>query len=146
MPEGYPWGFNFGTGHRHNVSGIQATTTEIPTLQASVPIPQQGVTFSPVTMSVSQPLMTVTTPVVHTIPFGSNEVYHDDNMDPGGRMEDLQEKFNQMQREIKALRGKDLFGKNAHDLCLVPSIRIPAKFKVPDFENTKVALAHKVIL
>ena len=26
---------------------------------------------------------------------------------------------------------------NAYDLCLVPSIRIPAKFKVPDFEKYK---------
>ena len=38
MPEGYPWGFNFA-GYRHNVSGIQTTTTEIPTSQVSVSIP-----------------------------------------------------------------------------------------------------------
>src|ERR1044072_718534 len=42
-----------------------------------------------------------------------------------------------MQLEIKAIRGKELFGKNAHDLCLVPRVRIPAKFKVPDFEKYK---------
>lgn len=33
--------------------------------------------------------------------------------------------------------GKDLFGKNAHDLCLVPNVKIPAKFKVPNFEKYK---------
>ena len=35
------------------------------------------------------------------------------------------------------IRGKELFGKNAQDLCLVPRVRIPAKFKVPDFEKYK---------
>lgn len=40
-----------------------------------------------------------------------------------------------MQKEIQALRGKYLFGKNTHDLCLVPNMKIPHKFKVPDFEK-----------
>lgn len=35
-----------------------------------------------------------------------------------------------MQKEIQALRGKDLFEKTAHDLCLVPNVKIPHKFKV----------------
>src|ERR1044072_9159234 len=42
-----------------------------------------------------------------------------------------------MQLEIKTIRGKELFGKNAQDLCLVPRVRIPAKFKVLDFEKYK---------
>ncbi|XP_050875325.1 uncharacterized protein LOC127078957 [Lathyrus oleraceus] len=42
-----------------------------------------------------------------------------------------------MQREIEALRGKDLFGNNAHNLCLVPNVKIPVKFKVYDFEKYK---------
>ena len=42
-----------------------------------------------------------------------------------------------MQREIRALRGKDLFEENAHDLCLVPNVKILAKFKVSDFEKYK---------
>ncbi|XP_058740943.1 uncharacterized protein LOC131613274, partial [Vicia villosa] len=50
---------------------------------------------------------------------------------------DLQEQFNKIQLEVKAIRGKDLFGKNAQELCLVPSVQIPAKFKVPDFEKYK---------
>src|SRR4051812_26158193 len=42
-----------------------------------------------------------------------------------------------MQKELKTLRGQDLFGKNAADLCLVPNVKIPHKFKVPDFEKYK---------
>ena len=42
-----------------------------------------------------------------------------------------------MQKEIQALRGKDLFGKNSHDLCLVPNVKIPHKFKVPYFEKVQ---------
>ena len=30
-----------------------------------------------------------------------------------------------------------MFGKNAHDLCLVPNMKIPAKFKVSNFERYK---------
>jgi hypothetical protein len=38
---------------------------------------------------------------------------------------------------LKNLRGKDLFGKSAAELCLVPNVKIPAKFKVPDIEKYK---------
>ena len=42
-----------------------------------------------------------------------------------------------MQREMKALRGKELFGQNVNELCLVPNVKVPAKFKVPKFEKYK---------
>lgn len=42
-----------------------------------------------------------------------------------------------MRKKIKALRGNDLFGKNASDLCLLPNVKILHKFKVPEFENYK---------
>lgn len=42
-----------------------------------------------------------------------------------------------MQKEFQALRGKDLFGRNAHDLCLVPNVKIPHKFKVLNFKKYK---------
>ena len=45
-------------------------------------------------------------------------------------MEEFQDQFQEMQKELRALKGKDLFGKNTHDLCLVPNVKIPAKFKV----------------
>ena len=40
-----------------------------------------------------------------------------------------------MQREMKVLRGKELFGQNVNDLFLDPNVKIPAKFKVPEFEK-----------
>ena len=54
-----------------------------------------------------------------------------------GRMDDFQERFDRIQREMKALRGKDLFGQNVNEMCLVPNVKIPAKFKVPEFEKYK---------
>ena len=42
-----------------------------------------------------------------------------------------------MQKELQAIRGQDLFGKDAAGLCLVPNVQIPHKFKVPDFEKYK---------
>jgi hypothetical protein len=65
-------------------------------------------------------------------------IYHAEPTESVGtyvRLDDFQEQFDEMQWEIRALNGKDLFGKNAHDLCLVPNVRIPAKFKVPEFEK-----------
>lgn len=53
-----------------------------------------------------------------------------------------------MQKEIQALRGKYLFGKNTHDLCLVPNLKILHKFKVQDFEKYKgnsCPLSHLVL-
>jgi len=38
---------------------------------------------------------------------------------------------------MKSLQGKEIFGKDAYDLCLVSNIQIPHKFKVPDFEKYK---------
>ncbi|MCI06050.1 hypothetical protein A2U01_0027105, partial [Trifolium medium] len=87
-----------------------------------------------------QHVMTVPPPVVHTVPFGNEQIYHaepSECLGVEGRMEDFQNQFQEMKREIKALRGKDLFGKNASDLCLVPNIKLPPKFKVPDFEKYK---------
>src|ERR1051325_232021 len=140
MPEGYPWGmsFNFGIEFRQPTSQVQTTTLEVPTLQQNSTLtPQRGVTLPQVTMTVSQPIMTNSASVVHTTM--DEEVHHipGNNTNSRGSMENLQEQLLKMQLEIKTIRGKELFGKNAQDLCLVPRIRIPAKFKVPDFEKYK---------
>jgi hypothetical protein len=81
--------------------------------------------------------MTFSDPVIHTIPQDNGPIDHTESVGAYNRMDDFQEKFDEMQREINALRGKNLFGKNAHDLCLVPNDQIPAKFKVPEFEKYK---------
>ena len=80
---------------------------------------------------------TYSAPVIHTVPCEEEPIYHSGNVEAYDRMNDLQEKYDEMQREMRALRGKELFGKTAYDLCLVPDIQIPHKFKVPDFEKYK---------
>jgi len=42
-----------------------------------------------------------------------------------------------VQQEVRALCGKELFGQNVHELCLVPNVVVPPKFKVPNFEKYK---------
>ncbi|KAK2427997.1 hypothetical protein QL285_026540 [Trifolium repens] len=141
MPEGYPWGmpYNINGGYRPIVFEVQPVI-EIPTVQYTPTVPQPGITIPQASIPVPQPIMTVSAPMVHTIPHENEYVYHaepTESIGAYGRMDDFQDLFDEMQREIKALRGKDLFGKNAHDLCLVPNVKIPAKFKVPDFEKYK---------
>ena len=49
----------------------------------------------------------------------------------------MNDQFLELRKDLKTLRGKDLFGKSAVELCLVPNVKIPIKFKVPDFEKYK---------
>jgi len=46
---------------------------------------------------------------------------------------------------MQALRGKEILEKDVYDLCLVPNVQIPHKFKLPDFENTKGSPALQTI-
>lgn len=65
-----------------------------------------------------------------------NIVFHADNSESVGiyeRMHEFQDQFQAIQKEIQALKGKELFGNNAHDLCLVSNVKIPRKFKVQGF-------------
>lgn len=38
---------------------------------------------------------------------------------------------------MRELKGKESFGKSAYERCLVPNVKAPPKFKVPDFEKFK---------
>ncbi|GAU51349.1 hypothetical protein TSUD_412970 [Trifolium subterraneum] len=114
-----------------------ATEIPTPTIQHAIPVPRSGTPLPQIPVPVSQPTTVVTSPVIHVTLHDNEPIYHAENMRGYSQMDEILEKFDDMQQEIKALRGKDLFGKNAHDLCLVPNIQIPAKFKVPDFEKYK---------
>lgn len=84
------------------------------------------------TTSVSTPVMSVPTPVVHIVPYINEPTFRAEAYEGLGvceRLDDFEDQFQEMQREIKAFRGKDPFGKNAHDLCLAPNVKIPSKFK-----------------
>ncbi|XP_058783752.1 uncharacterized protein LOC131658480 [Vicia villosa] len=54
-----------------------------------------------------------------------------------GRLEEFEDQFLEFQKEIKAFRGKYLFGKEVNDLCLVPNVRVPTKFRLLEFEKYK---------
>src|SRR4030065_2553465 len=112
--EGYLWSTPFGSGEmpRSVVSEVQT-----PLVQLSTPIPQSG-------HVIPQATMTYSTPLVHTT-------------QQDRRVDDLREQCNEMKREMKALSGKNLFDKSAHELCLVPNVVIPPKFKVPAFVKYK---------
>ncbi|KAK2371753.1 hypothetical protein QL285_072966 [Trifolium repens] len=128
MPEGYPWGMPlhvFSEGFRPVVSEIQASVA-----QQAMPVPHLGLSFPRATVTYSAPL-------VHTIQQDQGPIFRTESVEPFDRVDDLQDKYNEMQREIRALRGKELFGQSAHELCLVPNVIIPHKFKVPDFEKYK---------
>ena len=64
------------------------------------------------------------------------------------KMDAMNDQFLELRKELKILRGKDLFGKSAAELCLVPGVKIPDKFKVPNFEKYKgntCPLSHLVM-
>ncbi|XP_050897028.1 uncharacterized protein LOC127103830 [Lathyrus oleraceus] len=85
-------------------------------------------------------VMLIPPSVIHTTPYHKEPIFHatpSESMGSYEKMDEFQDQFVEIQREIKALREKDLFEKNAHDLCLVPNVKIPAKFRVPDFEKYK---------
>ncbi|KAK2403270.1 hypothetical protein QL285_052725 [Trifolium repens] len=132
MPEGYPWGMPLNV-----MEGFHFPTSGFPTsfVQHANVSPQPGMTFPQAAVSVPPLTPIFPTSIVHTAP-----VHHEESTEnPGARrrMDDVLAQFDRMQLEIKALRGKDLFSKNAHDLCLVPNVKIPPKFKVPEFEKYK---------
>jgi hypothetical protein len=121
MLEGYLWSTPLSSGEvfRPDVSMVQA-----PFVQQTTPIPQSGPLIPQAAM-------------IHTTHQGHGPIYHSENVVAYDRIAELEEKFDRIQLELKALRGKELFGKNAYDLCLVPNVVIPPKFKVPDFNKYK---------
>ena len=55
----------------------------------------------------------------------------------GNIEERLDARVDVVQKELKTMCGKEVLGQNMQDLCLVPDVVIPSKFKVPDFEKYK---------
>ncbi|GAU49842.1 hypothetical protein TSUD_408110 [Trifolium subterraneum] len=135
MPEGYPWGMPVGFLGEES----RPVISEIPHVQSTVPIPQLGNTLPQVTA-------TVTAPLVHTIQQTHMPIFHAESVGGYDRVDDLQIKYDEIQREMRALRGKDLFGQDAHELCLVPDVVVPHKFKVPNFEKYKGSTCPKAHL
>lgn len=56
-------------------------------------------------------------------------------MSSDDRVGNLEEKYDAVQKELKSIRGKEVFSHNVNDLCLFRDVVIPPKFKVPTFEK-----------
>ncbi|KAI5391446.1 hypothetical protein KIW84_076310 [Lathyrus oleraceus] len=105
---------------------------------ATSTIPATAAHFAP-NMPVG-PVMSVPPPVVHMLPRVEDTIYHyepSEGPDVYEKMDEMKDQFLELQKELKTLRGKDLFGKSVAELCLVPNVKILVKFKVPDFEKYK---------
>ncbi|KAI5390683.1 hypothetical protein KIW84_075835 [Lathyrus oleraceus] len=126
MPPGFSWGMP-------------------PGYMPDIPAP----TFA--SMPASSPVLAMPPPVVHTIPRVDDTIYYSESSegpDVNEKMDAMNDQFLELRKELKTLRGKDLFGKSAAELCLVPGVKIPVKFKVPDFEKYKgntCPLSHLVM-
>jgi len=93
-------------------------------------IPQPGPLFP-------QAAMTYSSPLTHTTQQNQGPIFHSESVKAFDNIPDLHKKFDEMNQEMKALTRKELFGKSARELCLVPNVKIPPKFKVPNFEKYK---------
>ncbi|KAI5401482.1 hypothetical protein KIW84_066087 [Lathyrus oleraceus] len=91
-------------------------------------------------MSASSQVMSVPPPIVHTLPLVEDTIYHSETSEGPNvyeKMDEMKDPFLELRKELKTLRHKDLFGKSATELCLVPNVKILVKFKVLDFEKYK---------
>lgn len=51
----------------------------------------------------------------------------------------VEKKVKAIEEKLRAMEGSDAIGLDAIEMCLVPKVVIPGKFKVPDFEKYKGA-------
>jgi len=56
--------------------------------------------------------VTYAKPLIHTVLPEEEPVYHSDSVVGDDRMGNLEEKFDAVQRELKNIRGKDIFGQS----------------------------------
>jgi len=124
IPEGRPWGVPISLGE---VFRPYVSKAQLPIAQNVIPISPPLAT-TPLTYSV---------PAIHTVLQNEEPIFHSGSLGAYDRVHDLQEKYDEMYREMQALRRKEVFKKDVYDLCLVPNVQIPHKFKLPDFEKYK---------
>lgn len=125
MPPGYPWGMPLATneGVRPNASEMQ------------FPFGQQQTSFYQPGQPFPQATMIYAGPLVHAAQQEEEQVYHSNSVSSDDRVGNLEEKYDAVQKELKSIRGKEVFSHNVNDLCLFRDVVIPPKFKVPTFEK-----------
>jgi len=73
--------------------------------------------------------------MVHAISQDNGPIFHSGSVGAYDRVHDLEEKYDEMYREMQALRGKEVLKKDVYYLCLVPNVQIPHKSKLPDIQR-----------
>jgi len=126
-PEGRPWGTPICLAEVFRPTTCRPPP---PTVQHTIFVPPPAATQAQATVTYSAPR-------VHTTPQDEEPIFHSGNMGPYDRVDDLQERFEIMNQEVQALRGKETFKKDVYDLCLVPNVQVPHKFKLLDIEKYK---------
>ncbi|XP_050909943.1 uncharacterized protein LOC127123806 [Lathyrus oleraceus] len=91
-------------------------------------------------MPASLLIMSMPSPFAYAMPRVEETIYHSESFEGPQmyeKMDEMKDQFQELKKELKTLRGKDLFGKNAAEFCLVPNVKIPVKFKVLGFDKYK---------
>ncbi|XP_050897219.1 uncharacterized protein LOC127104043 [Lathyrus oleraceus] len=85
------------------------------------------------------PGYTVSPAVVVTYPLQEDPVYlyHGPSIHSDAIEDAVEGQIQALSKKLNALQGKYIFGKNACEMCLVSNVRVPAKFKVPEFKKYK---------
>ena len=108
----------------------------------------EGFTPAFASMPASSLVMSVPPPVVHTLPRVEDTIYHSEPSEGPKvyeKVDEMKDQFLELRKELKTLKGKDLFRKSVAELCLVPNVKIPMKFKVPDFKKYRGTLVRSVL-
>ena len=87
----------------------------MPTFQHAIHVP-------PPVATRPQATLTYSAPVIHTVPQNEEPIFHSGNIEVCNKVDDLQEKYEKMNREMLAFLGKEVSKKDVYDLCLVPNV------------------------
>ncbi|XP_058784091.1 uncharacterized protein LOC131658858 [Vicia villosa] len=75
------------------------------------------------------------------IPIPAQEsAHHENNLEPEAfrfPISETEKRFHLLEKRLKAIEGRDSVDLDADGLCLVPGVKIPVKFRVPNFEKYK---------
>ncbi|XP_050895906.1 uncharacterized protein LOC127102593 [Lathyrus oleraceus] len=94
--------------------------------------PPEGYAPTFPSVSASSSVLNMPPPIVHTLPRVEDPIYHSESSegpDDYEKMDEMRDQFIELRKELKTLRGKDYIGKSDVELCLVPNVKIPVKFK-----------------
>lgn len=72
-------------------------------------------------------------------PLEHNRSMHNEfgSQEQTAKVKEVNEKYQVLEKRLKAVDCQNLFGIDVVDMCLVPGVTLPTKFKVPYFEKYK---------